>query len=146
MAIYIDQQWLLATRRVKHELMQPADYIYRQLELRSEQINTQSSQVEGRIHHKLLQRAGNLQYQLPPDLDVSRDISPLDDTDDGRHKDLSQHGGQSDVPHDVSPPDDADNGRQGTLQGDDQDQVRLLYVHHGHRGQGGVLEGGGREK
>ena len=89
---------------------------------------------------------GQLHSQLLPDLDGSRDVSPPDDTDDGRHGALSQHGGRLDVLYDVSPSTHTDNGRQGTLQGDDQDQVQLLYVHHGHRGQGGVLEGGGREK
>ena len=101
---YIDQLWLLATGRVQHELVQSADYIYRQLKLRSEHIYTQSSQVEGRTHHGLLQKVGNLQHQL---LMASS---------------LPSHYGQLDGLRDVSPPDDADNGRQGTLsQPEDRD-------------------------
>ena len=97
---YIDQQWLLATGRVQHELVQSADYIYRQLKLRSEHVYSQSSQVEGRIHRELLQKAGNLQYQLlmasslpsyygQPD--VSRDVSPSADADNGRQEAPSQY-------------------------------------------------------
>ena len=94
---YIDQQWLLATGRVQHELVQSADYIYRQLKLRSEHIYTQSSQVEGRLHYELLQKVGSLQYQL---LMASSFPSSY---------------GQPDVSCDVSQPTDADNGRQGTI-------------------------------
>ena len=143
MGRHIDQQWLLAIGRVQHELIHTTDSIYRQLRVRSEQINTQSSQVDGRAHYDLLQQAGNLQHQLlmaspTPSYheqpDGSRDVSPPDDTDNGRHQVLSQQGDQPHVPPDVSPAANADDNRQGTLQGDDQAQVQPLRVHLGHRG------------
>ena len=83
----------------------------------------QSSQVEGRIHHDLLQKAGNLQYQLLmarsiPDYHY-RPSGPLDgflqtDVDDGRHGTLLQQGDQPGGSRDVSPLANVDNGGHGT--------------------------------
>ena len=80
---YTNRRWVSATRRVQHKLVQSADYIYRQLKF--EPIYIQSSQVEGRSHYEMLQKAGDRQYQL-----LMANLLP-------------NYDGQPDVTHDVSP-------------------------------------------